>query len=459
MSQSTIAAISTSLSPSGIGIIRISGNDAFNIIKKIFFNKSHNPIFDNEIESHTVSYGFIFDGDNIIDEVLTIVMKGPHTYTGEDTVEIDCHGGVLVMRTILETVIKNGARIAEPGEFSKRAFLNGKMDLSKAESVMDLIDSSNRFAMDNSLKHLTGKMKSSIEAIRSKIIYEVAFIESCLDDPEHYSFDESLGEFELKVNDVINDLNILLKNAKNGRILKEGINTAIVGKPNVGKSSLLNAMVGDERAIVTDIAGTTRDVLSETITFDGITLNIMDTAGIHDTDDVVEKIGVNRSINSIDNADLVLFIIDSTRDITKEDYDIYNLVRDKNLLILSNKNDLESSRDISSSDIINGHKVFSISAKGDKGIDDVMNEIKNMFFEGDISFNNEVYITNERQKECISNAINSMMQVKASIEACLPEDFFSIDLMNAYEELGKITGLSVGEDLVNEIFSKFCMGK
>ena len=459
MNSRTIAAIATAVSPSGVGIIRISGKDAFDVIRKIFRKKSGKQYFENEIESHIVRHGYIFDGDILIDEVLVLIMKAPHTYTGEDTVEIDCHGGVLVMKKILETVLKYGAHIAEPGEFSKRAFLNGKMDLSQAESVIDLINSSNDFAMENSLKHLSGVLKEKLSNLRGSILHEIAFIESALDDPEHYSLDSYPQELEVKVKEFLNITSELLKNADNGRILKEGIKTVIVGKPNVGKSSFLNALLGEDRAIVTDIAGTTRDIITETISFDGITLNVYDTAGIRDTQDIVEKIGVEKSKEYIQDADLVLFLVDASKEFTKEDEDILELLDNKKAIILLNKIDLDES--ISRDDLSKkvNHKIIPISAKEQIGLDDFIKEVKNLFFSGELVFNNEIYITNARQKECLLSCESSLLQVLNSIELLMPEDFFSIDLMNAYTELGHITGESVGEDLVNEIFSKFCMGK
>ncbi|MCR4955845.1 MAG: tRNA uridine-5-carboxymethylaminomethyl(34) synthesis GTPase MnmE [Lachnospiraceae bacterium] len=460
MMNRTIAAIATAVSPSGVGIIRVSGDDAFTVIKRIFKKKSGHFVFENkEIESHVVTHGFIYDDSELIDEVLVLTMKGPHTYTGEDTVEIDCHGGVLVMKKILETVIKYGASPAEPGEFSKRAFLNGKMDLSQAESVIDLINSSNEFARENSLKHLSGVVKDKLSKIRAEILHEIAFIESALDDPEHYSLDTYPQELRKKVELFIKDTNSLLKNADNGRILKEGIKTVIVGKPNVGKSSFLNALIGEDRAIVTDVAGTTRDVLTETITFDGITLNIVDTAGIRDTDDFVEKIGVEKSKEYMKDADLILFLVDATSTFGKEDQEILNLLENKKSIVLLNKIDLGQSLSLEQVMEKVDHKVISISAKEQIGLDDFINEVKQLFFHGEVTFNDEVYITGVRQKQCLISCYQSLTQVLNSIDQGMPEDFFSIDLMNAYTELGNITGESVGEDLVNEIFSKFCMGK
>lgn len=457
--STTIAAISTAVSPSGVGIVRLSGSDAFSVIRRIFFNRKKEVIFKDVIESHIVTHGFIYDDDILIDEVLVITMKAPHTYTGEDTVEIDCHGGVYVMKRILETVIKHGAVVAEPGEFSKRAFLNGKMDLSQAESVIDLINSSNQFAMENSIKHLSGVVKEKLSEIRAGLLYEIAFIESALDDPEHISLTGYPQQLENKIQLYKEEIEILLKNADNGRILKEGIKTVIVGKPNVGKSSFLNALLGEERAIVTDIAGTTRDALTESISLDGITLNIVDTAGIRETEDLVEQIGVTRSKEYLQEADLVLFIIDSSKPISMEDEEIFSLLHDRKAIILLNKTDLSAVVTKEELQQRCNHTILSISAKKQIGLDLFVQEVKDLFFTGEIAIHDEIYITNMRQKECLMACHVSLDQVLSSIACGMPEDFFSIDLMNAYAELGRITGEEVGEDLVNEIFSKFCMGK
>ena len=459
LKKSTIAAISTAMSPSGIGIIRISGVDSFSIIKKIAKKKNGKDLFENEIESHTVTHGYIADGDNLIDEVLIIAMRGPKTYTGEDTIEINCHGGVYVVQRVLETVLKYGASIAEPGEFTKRAFLNGKMDLSRAESVIDLINSTNEFAKDNALKQLKGAVYDEIQALRAEIIHEIAFIETALDDPEHISLDS----YPLKLYNLVGKLtkrieNILEKSG-NGQLLVEGIQTVIVGKPNAGKSSLWNALLGQDRAIVTDIAGTTRDVLSERISLSGITLNMIDTAGIRDTEDVVEKIGVNKSKEYVEKADLIMYLVDGSTPLDQNDKEIIDLIQNKKAIVLLNKTDLNLVVDKEELKKLSGRNVLEISAKNQTGLDEVTSEIKNLFFTGKISFRDDLCITNIRQKEAMMNAKESLKLVLNSIDCGLPEDFFSIDLMNAYEALGSITGETIGDDLVNEIFSKFCMGK
>lgn len=459
LKKSTIAAIATAMSPSGIGIVRISGPDSFSVIKKIAKKKSGKDLFENEIESHTVTHGYIADGDILIDEVLIIAMRGPKTYTGEDTIEINCHGGVYVVQRVLETVLKYGATIAEPGEFTKRAFLNGKMDLSRAESVIDLINSSNEFAKDNALKQLKGAVYEEIQALRAEILHEIAFIETALDDPEHISLDG----YPLKLYDLVGKLTkrieTILEKSGNGQLLVEGIQTVIVGKPNAGKSSLWNALLGQDRAIVTDIAGTTRDVLSERISLSGITLNMIDTAGIRDTEDVVEKIGVNKSKEYVEKADLVMYLVDGSTPLDDNDKEIIDLIKDKKAIVLLNKTDLDLVVDKEELNKLSGRKVLEISAKNQSGLDEVTAEIKDLFFTGKISFRDDICITNMRQKEAMGNAKESLKLVLNSIDLGLPEDFFSIDLMNAYEALGSITGETIGDDLVNEIFSKFCMGK
>lgn len=458
MKSDTIAAIATAMTPSGIGIIRISGDDSIELIDKIYKSKSGKKLL-SQCDSHTVHYGFIYDGDEKIDEVMVLIMRAPNTYTREDTIEIDCHGGVFVMKRILETVIKYGARPAEPGEFTKRAFLNGRIDLSQAESVIDVINSKNEFALKNSLSQLNGAVLDSIKQIREVLLHEIAFIESALDDPEHISLESYPQKLLLIVDNQIKSIDKLLKSSDNGRILKEGINTVIVGKPNAGKSSLLNILVGADRAIVTDIAGTTRDVLEEQINLDGITLNLVDTAGIRDTDDIVEKIGVDRAKQYADSADLIIYVIDSSTELDNNDFSIIDILKDKNAIVLLNKSDLST---ITTEDIVKKYldkPVIYISAKDRTGIDELESKISEMFLHGQVSFNDEVYITNIRHKNSLTEALNSLKLVVESINNDMPEDFYSIDLMNAYEELGLIIGEAVEDDLMQEIFSKFCMGK
>lgn len=458
MKTDTIAAIATAMTNSGIGIIRISGDEAFQVIDKIYRSKTGNKTL-SKCASHTIHYGYIYDGDEMIDEVMVLLMKAPNSYTREDTIEIDCHGGTLVMRRILETVLKNGARPAEPGEYTKRAYLNGRIDLTQAESVMDIISSKNDFALKSSISQLKGSLTSKIKEVRGRIIHEIAFIESALDDPEHISIEGYREKLQVIAEDVIREVKRMIDSSENGSLLKEGINTVIVGKPNAGKSSLLNVLVGKERAIVTDIAGTTRDVLEEQINLNGISLNIIDTAGIRDTEDVVEKIGVDKAKNYVENADLIIYVVDSSTALDENDEQIIELIRNRKGIILLNKSDLAQ---VTTAGDINkriDYKVIPISAKEHIGIEELEDTIKEMFFHGNISFNDEIYITNIRHKTALINALDSMELVLRSIEDEMPEDFYSIDLMSAYEELGSIIGESVEDDLVQEIFSKFCMGK
>ena len=458
MSSDTIAAIATAMSPSGIGIVRISGDEALAIIDRIYRSKNNNVRL-NDCKSHTIHYGYIYDGDEVVDEVIVLLMKAPNSYTREDTVEIDCHGGVYVMKRILETVIKYGARPAEPGEFTKRAFLNGRLDLTQAESVIDVINAKNDYALKSSLNQLKGSVHEEVKKIRDEIIYQIAFIESALDDPEHISLDGYPEKLHKIVDNNVENVDKLLKSFDNGRILKEGINTVIVGKPNAGKSSLLNILVGQEKAIVTEIAGTTRDVLEEQINLNGITLNVMDTAGIRNTSDVVEKIGVDRARKYAVNADLVIYVIDASTELDENDYEIMKLLQDKKAIVLLNKSDLDTKVQPEEVKKYLDKKVISISAKNNTGIDEFEDTIKEMFFQGEVTFNDEVYSINVRQKNSLQIVLEHLKQVNQSIEDGMAEDFFSIDLMGAYEELGKIIGESVEDDLVEEIFSKFCMGK
>lgn len=456
--ETTIAAISTAMSESGIGIIRVSGPEAVDIVSRIYRSKGGKKDI-NKVPTHTIHYGYIYDGEELIDEVLVMVMRAPRTFTGEDTVEIDCHGGVYAMRRVLETVLKNGAKTASPGEFTKRAFLNGKMDLSQAEAVMDVIQAKNEYALKSSMEQLRGSVQKAIRDIRKDLIYHIAYIESALDDPEHISLDGYSQELLEIVEKAQEEIAHLLKTASDGKMIKEGIRTVILGKPNAGKSSLLNVLVGENRAIVTDIEGTTRDILEEYINLHGISLRMIDTAGIRETEDVVEKIGVNRARDMAKEADLILYVVDSSRPLDENDEEIISMLDSRKAIVLYNKTDLEPKVDMKALKERVNRPVISVSAKEETGIRELEKEIKNMFFSGEISFNDEVYITNARHKEALMEAAESLRLVKNSIEMDMPEDFFSIDLMNAYESLGRIIGESVGEDLVNEIFSKFCMGK
>lgn len=464
MKSDTIAAIATGMSNAGISIIRISGDEAFSVIDKIYQSKSGKKKL-SEQESHTVHYGYIVDDGQMVDEVLVIVMKGPNSYTKEDVVEINCHGGIMVTQRVLETVIKYGARLAEPGEFTKRAFLNGRIDLSQAEAVIDVIQAKNQYALQSSLNQLKGSIQEKIIEIRENVLRDMAFIEAALDDPEHIDMDGFDKTLLSNVESNLEKLDKLYQSSGNGRLMKEGISTVIIGKPNAGKSSLLNGMLKEDRAIVTDIEGTTRDTLEETVVFDGILLNIMDTAGIRETKDVVEQIGVERARNQAKQADLILYVIDSSKELDENDDRVMEFIKDRKAIILRNKIDLQEV--VSKEDIIAAMKKYSdkelvivdISAKLQEGMQELEDRIKNMFYEGKISFNDEVYITNVRHKTAIRESMDSLMQVKESIQNGMPEDFYSIDLMNTYKVLGEIIGETVEEDLVNKIFSEFCMGK
>ena len=432
--EHTIAAISTStMSSGGISIVRMSGKDAIETADKIFVSKNGKKL--SEASSHTVHYGNIVDEDgNIIDEVLVIVMRAPNTYTREDVVEIDCHGGILVTRKVLEAAIKAGAKPAEPGEFTKRAFLNGRIDLSQAEAVIDVINSKNEYALKSSVSQLDGKLSAKIKEIREVILNHVAYIEAALDDPEHISLDNYVNNIEKDVDNCVDNVYKLLKTSDNGRIMRDGIRTVILGKTNAGKSSLLNALAKEERAIVTDIEGTTRDVLEEQVNLGGVTLNLVDTAGIRKTDDYVESIGVEKAKKYAQDADLVIFVVDSSRPMEQ-------VVKPEDL-----KN-------------LNKFSMVSISAKNETGLDKLEHAIKDMFFNGEISFNEEIYITNVRHKTLLQEALDSLHMVKDGINQGMSEDFLTIDLMTAYEKLGMIIGEEVEDDLADRIFSKFCMGK
>ncbi len=463
-----IAAISTAVSPSGIGIVRMSGRGAVKIGDKVYKGRKGKRL--SSEKSHTIHYGYIVDGEDVIDEVLVMLMLSPNTYTGEDTVEINCHGGVYVVKRILETLIKYGARPAEPGEFTKRAFLNGRLDLSQAEAVGDLITSQTEYALKSSISQLKGNIKEKINDIRKEIIYHTAFIETAIDDPEHISVDGYGDKLRGIVDNLLNEIEGLLSTCDDGRIIKEGIRTVIVGKPNAGKSSLLNVLLGEERAIVTDIAGTTRDILEEHVSLQGVSLNIVDTAGIRDTEDIIEKIGVNRAKENMKSADLVIYVIDSSVPLDKNDEEIMEMIYEKRFIILLNKSDLDmivKMEEVRSryyainpaKSEVDDIPVIEISTRKRQGILELEALLKNMFYEGKLAFNNEIYITNVRHKTALANAAESLKKVVVSIESGMPEDFYSIDLMDAYETLGSITGETIGEDLVNEIFSKFCMGK
>ncbi len=453
-----------------IGIIRVSGPDAVDIVDKIFVSKKQGKRLSGQ-KTYTVHYGSIVERpaspskeetrgkDQILDEVLVLLMRGPHSYTAEDVVEIQCHGGQFVLVRIMDVLRRAGARPAQPGEFTKRAFLNGRLDLSQAESVMDVIHAKNQFALKSSMDQLHGAVKEKIARLRERILHESARIEAVLDDPEHYDLDDHGQQFLSTVNDLIGELTRLIENSNNGRVLSEGLRTVIVGKPNAGKSSLMNLLLGTDYAIVTDVAGTTRDLLESSFQLDGITLHMIDTAGIRTTDDTVEKIGVERAKEAIRDADLILYVVDSSEEADADDGEILSLVQEKKVIVLLNKCDLAPA--VSGEELCERLSVPVIlcSAKYGEGLEELTAEIRKLFLQGGLVYNDEVYITNLRQKDCLECALKSLKLVKQSVEALMPEDFYTIDLLDAYESLGLIIGESVEDDLVDKIFHEFCMGK
>lgn len=461
--EDTICAISTALSPSGVGIIRISGKETKNIVSSIFVNKEKKQI--DIKEDHKVKYGFIYDKteDLFLDEVLIITMYEPYSYTKEDVIEIQCHGGLLVLKNILNLLIKKGARIAEPGEFTKRAFLNGRIDLSKAEAVSDLVSSKNEYARLSSFNQLKGNLSDKLDSFRKEILESTAFIEACLDDPEHMDIEGFKPKLKEKCEKIIKELVHISDNYNNGKLIKEGINTVILGKPNVGKSSLLNTLLNEERAIVTDIAGTTRDIIKESINVRGITLNIIDTAGIRKGDslDTVEKIGIEKAKKEAKNADLIILVLDASSPLDDNDFSLIKLCTslNKKFIVLNNKSDLMNN--VPTIINFNSFNISSIpfSSRTREGYDTLLDTIENLFINKELDFNNEIFISNERQLLSINNAINSLKNVLSSINGGLPEDLLTIDLTDSYTYLSQVLGIEINDDIVNEIFNKFCMGK
>lgn len=461
MKTDTIAAIATPLSNAGIGIVRISGEESFSVIERIFRKRDgREPISVRHVSDRKVFYGYIYDGDKLLDEVLTIVMKGPHSYTAEDTVEIDCHGGSLMMKRILETVIRNGARLADPGEFTKRAFLNGRIDLSQAEAVIDVINAQNDHALQSSVRQLNGSVSRRIKDLRERILYQVAYIESALDDPEHIPLDQDHRErLSSILEEIKEEIKTLIDSFDRGRVMMEGIKTVILGKPNAGKSSLLNLLLREDRAIVTDIAGTTRDTLEEKLSLGGITLKVVDTAGIRDTEDMVEKIGVERAKKAAMGADLIIFVVDGSCPLDTNDEEIMAFIREKRSILLLNKSDLKMEVSVEELKERTGQEAILFSAKEELGILSLEEEIKRLFYQGEIQTDDQVVITDLRHKNALEESLKSLEIVGQSIEDGMPEDLYTIDLMDAYGHLGSVIGEAVGENLIEEIFSKFCMGK
>ena len=458
MTTETIAAIASGLTHAGIGIIRISGPDALQVGDRVVTLKNGKAIA--AVLTHTVHYGLAHEGEEVLDEILAVVMRAPHSFTGEDVVELQCHGGPLIMRRLLDAVLHQGARLAEPGEFTRRAFLNGRMDLSQAEAVMDLIHSQNEFARKASIEQLQGQVSEKVKKLREKILYQLAFIEAALDDPEHISTEGYQEELNGLLDPLIRELDVLLKDAGSSRILADGVRTVILGRPNAGKSSLLNLLVGEERAIVTDIAGTTRDTLEENIPLGGISLRLVDTAGIRETEDQIEQMGVERAKAQAEKADLLIHMVDASRPLAQEEDEIFRILKGKRAVILMNKSDLTVAVDAETvREKAPGVPVLTFSAREGIGKDALEKTILDMFEAGEIGKRSSVTITNLRHKDALEHARDSLCMVKQSIADGMPEDFYSIDLMEAYRQLGLIIGESVEDDLVNEIFAKFCMGK
>lgn len=463
----TIAAIATAMSDAGIGIIRISGEEAIPIAASVYVNKKG----EHSLLSHpsgTIRYGYIMDGDVILDEVMVSVMRAPHSYTTEDTVEINTHGGIYIMNRILDLILRKGARMAEPGEFTRRAFLGGRIDLARAEAVMDLISSRNEFARKNSMAQLRGAVSDQVRDLRAAILYEIAFIESALDDPDSYDLDGYPERLSGICEDLIGRLQKMTDHADEGRLLRDGIRTVIVGKPNAGKSSLMNHLAGEDLAIVTDVAGTTRDTLRESVRLSGILLNLTDTAGIRDTRDKVEQIGIQRTLEAVEKAQLVLFLVDVSTPVTGEDREIARVLSRKiregvRCIVLLNKNDLEVRTDkvevlaLFPEDAV--PSLLSCSLATGQGLEDLTGMIADLFHTGEIMQRDEVYLTSLRHKEAALEALEALRLVCRSIGDGMSEEFFSIDLMSAYTALGRILGEAVEDDLVEEIFSRFCLGK
>ena len=468
MEEKTIVGIA-SAAGGGIGIIRVSGSESMKIVDSIFhpgkFNNEENEAlidksYLQQQKSQTIHYGFIIDGNNeVVDEVMVSVMKAPATYTREDVVEINCHGGNYILQRVMQLLLEKGAFLAEPGEFTKRAFLNGRIDLSQAEAVMKMISSKNEFALQSAVKQLEGSVSKYIQQIREQILYEMGRIESALDDPEHYDLTGYSDELFDKTEQQIVSLQRLLDRFENGRMKSEGINTVIVGKPNAGKSSLMNILLDEDRAIVTDIAGTTRDALQESVRLGGLMLNLIDTAGIHNTEDTVEKIGVDRAKQYIEQADFILFVVDGSEEWSDEDEQILPLIAQKKGIILLNKADLK----VKVSELFLKDKLswdtIAFSNETKQGLQQLEQYITDKFERGDLQFNDQICLTSIRHKNAVMQAVNALHRVEQSIKDGMPEDFFTIDLMEAYQQLGLINGDTATEDLVNKIFEEFCMGK
>ena len=456
--MSTIASISTAPGIGGIGIIRMSGEKTFEILGKIFKAKTPQKI--EEIKGYTIKYGHIVEEDEIIDEVLVSYFKEPKSYTTENMCEINSHGGNVIVKKILELCLKNGAELAEPGEFTKRAFLNGRIDLAQAESVIDVINAKSDKEAKSGIKQLEGYLSKEIKKIKQEILDVLVNIEVTIDYPEYDIPEVQENEMKKMLESVENNLDKLEKSFDNGKIIKEGITTAIIGKPNAGKSSLLNAILKEERAIVTDIAGTTRDTIEEFITINGIPLKLVDTAGIRSASDEVEKIGIEKSIKQAEEADLIIAIFDSSKELTQEDLEILDLIKYKKSIILLNKTDLSAiitEQDERLTAVT--QNILKISALNKTGIEELYEKISEMFNLNEINLDNDILITNVRHKNIISKAIENVKKAKEALDMNMPIDIITIYIKDILEDLGEITGEVVTDDIINEIFSKFCLGK
>lgn len=454
----TIAAVATSIGESGVSIIRVSGDKALKIVSSIFKGKNDRNL--DDIKTYTMRYGFIIDKQSgeELDEVIISYMKGPRSFTAEDTIEINCHGGVVITKRILEEVIRQGARMASPGEFTKRAFLNGRIDLSQAEAVIDLINAKTELSAKSALEQSGGRLSREIMDIRDKLLEVIARIEATVDYPEEDLEEITSEKGKKDVDKLLKSVDNLLESADEGKILRDGLNTVIVGKPNVGKSSILNSLLMETRAIVTDIPGTTRDIIEEYISIDGVPIKIVDTAGIRETEDVVEKIGVEKSRQKVENADLIVLVLDASREIDEEDKEVINFIKDKKYIVLLNKTDLDNKIDKDDIKSLDLNYIIEVSAKTGKGLNKFKDSIKELFFNGDVSAK-ETMVTNTRHKEVLIRAKESLSASKQALDNTFAIDLASIDLRNAWKSLGEITGDTVEEDIIDTIFSRFCLGK
>ncbi|PKM93809.1 MAG: tRNA uridine-5-carboxymethylaminomethyl(34) synthesis GTPase MnmE [Firmicutes bacterium HGW-Firmicutes-1] len=461
MIYDTIAAVATPISSAGIGIIRISGEEAINIVDNIFLSKKKGKCLKHAL-SHTLNYGYIIDKKNnqVVDEVLVSVMKAPNSFTKENVVEINAHGGIVVVQKILRMVLNEGTRLAEPGEFTKRAFLNGRIDLSQAEAVIDIINAKTEMSLDASVNQLKGSVSAKLEVIKKLVLELVAHIEASIDYPEYDLEELNFDNIQVQIQNIKSLIEELLITYDDGKLIKEGIKTVIIGKPNVGKSSLLNTLLKEQRAIVTDVPGTTRDVLEEYMQIHGIPLRLIDTAGIRETKDIVEKLGVEKSLEKIDEADLILLMLDASEKLDEEDFNILELVKKKKTIVILNKSDLDQKLDIKEIEaFVGGKEIIYMSVKTLDGMNQLEDHIKELFMVGNINMNENVYITSVRHKNALEKAIHSIEQVMNALESKMPVDLLAIDITNIYESIGEITGDSVKEDLIHQIFSQFCIGK